>query len=527
MFRYIVSTFLILFAFGCSDYNLSSVPVLDPEIEVTPEFYDFGALNADGEMGELSIYIYNVGNDVLDIHDVYLNIDDSSFTLSNLQTYSLDPQESTELIVSYDPDTYEFNSDIVSIFSNDEDEGEVQVPIGGSGDAPVINITPSSFDFGTVYLGCEEDLEVMVGNIGNVDLIIDDLEYFASVPVDFSLSEYETTYGPLPWSIAPGYAMVFGIGYAPLDLQDDSAYLEVTSNDPVRPVVTSIHDAMGDYEDVVADSFEQQGDATSDILFVIDNSGSMSRNQTSLANNFDSFINVFSSSGVDFQIGFITTDDPTLVDGKIIDSTTADPITEVNDIIDTIGTHGSAYEKGLEMSYLATDTGGDASPGSVFLRDTAKLVIIYVSDEPDWSSATYSPTNVAAQFRSLKTSDAMVVAHAVAGDYPSGCNSGGTYATFGDGYYDVVNDLGGSFMSICATDWGNQMDTLARESMASIVFHLSDSPIEETIEVEVDGVPVTAWTYDVSINSVIFDTAPAEGSTIDIEYAIWSDCSTQ
>ena len=126
-----------------------------------------------------------------------------------------------------------------------------------------------------------------------------------------------------------------------------------------------------------------------------------------------------------------------------------------------------------------------------------------------------------ASLLSLKSSSALVSAHAIAGDFPSGCTSNGG-AQFGEGYYEVVSDLGGTFMSICASDWSTTMDTLARESLSQLGFSLSDYPVEETIEVYVNSVLSTDWTYDTSSNMIIFNSAPADGSSIEIFYGIWS-----
>src|SRR5205085_9381823 len=57
-----------------------------------------------------------------------------------------------------------------------------------------------------------------------------------------------------------------------------------------------------------------------DILWVVDNSGSMNPYQTNLTNNFSSFINNFQNKGYDFHISVTTSDtfkaDPTLSDRK-------------------------------------------------------------------------------------------------------------------------------------------------------------------------------------------------------------------
>ena len=134
-----------------------------------------------------------------------------------------------------------------------------------------------------------------------------------------------------------------------------------------------------------------------------------------------------------------------------------------------------------------------------------------------------TPSDYFASLLSLKTSAQLVIAHGVAGDYPSGCSGNGS-AQFGDGYYDVVNDLGGTFMSICAEDWSVTMDTLARESMAQFSFSLTDNPIEDTIAVTVDSYVSIDWTYDSTLNAVMFNVAPADGSAIEVTYAPWAVC---
>ena len=79
-------------------------------------------------------------------------------------------------------------------------------------------------------------------------------------------------------------------------------------------------------------------------------------------------------------------------------------------------------------------------------------------------------------------------------------------------------------MSICAADWSVTMDTLARESIAITDFPLTDTPIESSIEVTVSGYVSTDWTYDSSTNAITMTTTPAEGSSIDITYAVWATC---
>ena len=536
-------TLILLFSLvfvGCSsDYKITqkvekTEPGVEiPEIEVDPVSHSFGALSAGTETQNTIITIKNLGNGNLNIDNIYLHSGSSNFSLTSIPSGEIEPNSEKYIIVSYSPGTYETNSDTISILSNDEDEPNVLVTLDGSGDAPIITVTHDYYDFGTVYLGCDDTLEIEVGNIGNSNLIISDLEYFSSIPDDFSMQEYEPSHGILPITVAPGATIDLHVDYVPLDSLDDSAYIEITSNDPASPTAWADHDALGDYEAWVLDSFTQDGDATVDILFVVDNSGSMSSNQTNLKNNFDDFMAVFVSAGVDYQVAIITTDQSDFV-GDVITPATPDPVTEFGNQIDLVGYSGYAIEKGLWFAYESTISGDASSTSSTgFLREPARLVVVYVSDEPDAStsltysggSTTMTPSDYSASLLSLKSSPSLVVAHAVAGDHPSGC-SGNGHAQFGDGYYDVVNDLGGTFMSICAEDWSVTMDTLARESMAELSFSLTGDPVEDTISVTVDSYTSTDWTYDSTLNSVVFTTAPSNGSTIDITYAIWAECDS-
>src|SRR4051812_46110298 len=79
----------------------------------------------------------------------------------------------------------------------------------------------------------------------------------------------------------------------------NSPRAEITPNRKQQPVGGTIH----------TDTFVQ-GDLVggyADILFVVDNSGSMSEEQTLLANSFNTFINWVITQKVDFHIAITTT----------------------------------------------------------------------------------------------------------------------------------------------------------------------------------------------------------------------------
>jgi hypothetical protein len=501
-------------------------PPTYPDIEVTPAIIDFGNLNADGEIGAEVVTVTNVGDATLNIQEIKYDLGGSVYTLTGIGDTTIEPGDESQFVATYDPATYETNLDAILIKSNDPDESVVRIPVLGNGSAPVIDLYPDYYDFGVTYIGCDEYTTIAISNVGNVDLIVNDLDYFVSYPTDLLIETNEALYGPLPWTISPGEARIVEVGYIPLDEIDDEAFLQVESNDPADPVVIANQDANGEYSSRMEEVFDQEEISAADIIFVVDNSGSMSLWQTALADNFNSFISVFISSGVDYQIGLITTDSASFV-GPVITSATPDIISEFT-LQAHVGTYGSPHERGLQFAKECTSLGGEAEYGSSFTRTDAKLIIIFVSDEDDHSAGM--PSEYVTHFQSLKASDSLVTVHSVVGDSPTGCTrAGGTSwerADAGERYIEVGADMGGEFISICSEDWGMEMETLARDSILQRSFSLADTPFEETIEVEVDGVAVTGWTYNEEENAVYFEegSIPAAGAEIGITYAVLSEC---
>jgi len=517
---------------ACSDYTLNphkeEIPVIEaPNIEVLPATLNFGHLDAGvGESSSQVVTITNLGNANLSISHIDLAATDLVYTITPPHITTLKPDQATRVTITYIPRTYESNSNQIDIISNDPVDSIVVVPIAGQSSAPVIQIDPEYYDFGTTYIGCYVETIVSISNVGDSDLVISDIQYYVSYPPELSIEIDTTTHGLFPWRLEPNETRKVTIFHEPWDLQEDSGFVEVHSSDPATPIALSNQEAMGDYYAWNSDFYEQEEVANADILFVIDNSCSMHSHQTNLKNNFASFINVFANSGVDYQLAFITTDNPNFVDGAIIRSSDGDPIGAVNTLIDSIGISGSGWETGLQESYEATLPGADAGPGGTFLRNDARLVIIFVSDERDGSSttSTMTYTDYANHFLSLKNLSDELSVNAVAGDHPSGCSP--PYAQHGAGYYEVVTDLGGNFLSICATDYGLQMETLASDSILRSAFELSDTPLPGSITVTVDGYVTSAWTYDSTENAVYFDASavPATASEIYIDYAVLAEC---
>lgn len=263
-----------------------------------------------------------------------------------------------------------------------------------------------------------------------------------------------------------------------------------------------------DYEIIPYDGtdiFYQDPASEVDILLVVDNSGSMQPYQQRLSQNFSEFISFFAAANVDYQIGVVTTDTTINTAGQlrgdVISNATPDPESAFEDLV-SVGVQGSGFEMGLEASSLALSEPLLSGANAGFIRDTASLSILYVTDEEDGSPD--APDTYANQFLRLKglnkrnafNASALVVLD------PSQCSpQARQYSTRGDRYLRIAEQTGGIIGDICSESFADIVTELSlNASRLMDTFYLSDSPALNTLEVSVDGriVPCDSgeYTYD-------------------------------
>ena len=520
--------FSIIF-FSCSEFGVNKIVETDPELVVYPSELNFGNLTSGIESDHKSFAIINAGDENLIITKPELISGNTRFSLDeNLdEEYIILPGEVLDFNVYYEPLTYETNGAIVRFLSNDADENEFEVLITGSGDAPVMTVSPESFDYTEISIGCDNEERITIRNDGNLTLIIEDITQMVTQPQDI-LMEFGSL-PPPPWELAPSQEIDFLVSYVPEDIGYDESIIRIEGNDPATPYIETIQYGNGNVEQWYTQTHIQEEIALLDVIFVIDNSGSMNIFQQELSDQMTNFMNIFISSGADYHLAFITTDSGRFRGtGSVywIDGTFLNPVDWAQGVIDSIGTGGSGIEKGIEYAKAALE--GDAAPGGDFWRDDATMVIIYVSDEPDFSIGGWSAYT--SFFDNIKPSIDLMRHFAVIGDYPGGCywqsphSSNWRNVAFGSGYWDMTQRYNGAWYSICATDWGTQMQDLANTVTTRKTFELEEpDPIEDTILVTVNGQVVYDWSYNPNSNAVVFDdtSIPDANQTIIIEYAVW------
>lgn len=148
----------------------------------------------------------------------------------------------------------------------------------------------------------------------------------------------------------------------------------------------------------VTDIRSQSSAKSVDILFVIDNSGSMAEEQEKLQRNFEAFINELVNQDInDYQIGVVTTDmsdpsqqgrlqgSPKIINGRTMSK---DNVVQAFKRNVVVGTTGTSYEKALDAMRMALSPQmlDKGKPNEGFLRPGSVLAVIFVGDEDDCSN---------------------------------------------------------------------------------------------------------------------------------------------
>ncbi|MDP2270873.1 MAG: VWA domain-containing protein [Archangium sp.] len=282
----------------------------------------------------------------------------------------------------------------------------------------------------------------------------------------------------------------------------------------------------------------RQSDGVVDILWVVDDSGSMTNERRTLVGNFNRFVQELLALQVDFQMGVtsIVASDGGRLRGatKIITNLTTDP-RRVFELNTTFPSSRSRWEQGLRMTQLGLSSPNidPGQPNAGFLRPNAALAIIVLTNEDDSSFGTTD--HYARVFKALKGkgNENLVSFSVIGGTIPNGCVPPGETGLYGSTadpairYAEVATKTGGIIGSICDASFEQTLVRIAQAlNTLKRVFPLTLPPIINSITVTVAGVavrqdPVNGWQYRTDTNSVVFlgNYVPPPGSTVRLQYA--------
>lgn len=219
-----------------------------------------------------------------------------------------------------------------------------------------------------------------------------------------------------------------------------------------------------------------------DVLFVIDNSCSMDAEQQRLARNFPIFMDYMATSGTDYHIGVISTDNTSPSAGQLqsanghrwIDTDTPNPSSVFSQMA-LLGTGGSIDESGRSTAYTALELNADHPANTGFEREDAELHLIFISDEDDASTNDpISRSEWRTWLRNRKATPEAVRAHGLIWPTGASCPDGFSEGTTYERYAAWTDGIIGN---ICDPSWDAFLDQLGLLTAGlKTEFFLADLP---------------------------------------------------
>ena len=310
-----------------------------------------------------------------------------------------------------------------------------------------------------------------------------------------------------------------------------------------------------------------------DILWIVDDSSSMTPEQNGLASNFNQLITQLAADGHDFQTAVTTTDvcQDTLPSDlsqrvcpvanyggsaathlrgsfvgdpgrKVLKAGDADLISRFTTYANR-GVSGSGFEHGLYAARLAVEKVLNGQ-NEALLRSDAFLSVIVVSDEEDdgiglgmvdaynghnfvadgLTTFRYTDDNLIGYLNSAKGAGKFAISSVVTTRNADGtlCSSPGVQPREeGTQYIKAATKTGGIIQSICDANWSSKLTQIGQDLNAQITQVTLPSHASATsVRVLVDGVTSTEWSYVTASNSVKFNAGhvPPPGAKIVVTY---------
>jgi hypothetical protein len=412
---------------------------------------------------------------------------------------------------------------------------------------PIVGVDPGDIAFGLVRTGCESHAAIVtVSNLGPMVATVTALAFEGC-----NGQVVAKNMPSLPYAIDGYEALYLELAFAPDVGGEQSCSLHVETNSMNVPVADIGLAGAGIDVDHQVDVFKQLPTPKVDVLFVVDDSGSMADEQQMLKTELPKLASLAAEWGQDYHMAVTTTDTYGLkgqFKGNPPYVTSSDP-TDLFAGHLIVGTSGHWKEMGLEGGWMglngsnvssteiACENKPNACPSNLwcidgycrgpnwgFLRPDADLVVIIVSDEED-----SSPNSVAwyvTRFAALKApqSGVGVKLHAIVYTL-DGC-LGGKWGTPGTRYIQAVAAFDGHVASICSTDFEDEFEDIGAKTFGlKDQFYPSLPPDPETIVVRVNGSTCTSgWVWNTNTSAVVFDADgscfPPYDADIEIEYDV-------
>ena len=278
---------------------------------------------------------------------------------------------------------------------------------------------------------------------------------------------------------------------------------------------------------VVVETFLSNPLPRVDILWVLDNTASMTDTLLTLSDQAPDFTNRLTEHEVSWHLGLVTTEtdgerrgllhgNPWLLTSSMPD--VADAFAQLL-AVDTLDT---SLDAGLGTAFAALDE----DINRAFRRPDAALHVVVATDGDDHSEAQLGDDPAGAFVDELDQTMERTGLNAslstIAGPTPDGCRGEDGSALPAARYIDVAVATGGHFESICSPDLRRLADAIADIAMPrNQRFPLQASPAPDSLRVQINGVRTdTGWSLESDPPSLFFSVVPPAGSEVQARYQV-------
>lgn len=280
-----------------------------------------------------------------------------------------------------------------------------------------------------------------------------------------------------------------------------------------------------------------------DILFVVDDSGSMYSHQENLSNNVALFVNrIMRASVIDYHIGVTTTSVGTYwggngLDGKLkgppiyVDRSTPDGLKALQKNL-MVGIDGSATEMAFRPVVLALSNPHLTGHNAGFYRQDAHLAVVLITDAEDQSDSSIGPQDLYDFLVNLKNGrEHLISTYAViVPSTDSRCPRDGGVNDKPVRIEEFIRISHGRSFGLCDYAYGKKLAQLGRDLYSKVMrpVYLEQIPVPGSIEVVygsqvIPEDPMLGWTYDpvaVAIRlgpDLVWSEQP-KGTSLDIRF---------
>ncbi len=263
-----------------------------------------------------------------------------------------------------------------------------------------------------------------------------------------------------------------------------------------------------------------------DILFVVDGTGSMAEEQSSLAAASATFVSILGDLSLAWQIGATSSDladeGVLLGDPWVITPESPDAASALGTAL-LVGTDHVPPSSGLDAATLALRDSTGQNRG--FRRADAALHVVFVSDDDDQSGEVLGADPVGTFVTLLANESALnglpARASAVVGRVPDGCEGGTGSARAGTRYLQVVERTGGASASVCDVDFSAVAEAVAALTVDwPVRFVLQAEPVPDSVTATVNGERRTEFVVELDPPAIHFDTAPGPDAEVRVRYEL-------